>query len=226
VGGGLVDRSRLSRSAIFAYPAARLPTGGRSAAPRFLLPICLPDVILQGALLYRRLATTMGDSRHIVLVHTTDTGPAAWLVSSRTPPDQLITFGPAGYEAYARLRYIPDPTSPGQLETDADISADHPLWASQARRAVNVLADFTETPDECFFCIWEGTAGNVLSAIEQQGPLITIPHRRYVLFTGRLRDYIEAGEGRFDDSGPVPAFVWPADRRWCLRVMSTRTGQG
>lgn len=152
----------------------------------------------------------------MVLVHTTDTAPAAWLVNSETPPDQLITFGPDGYEAYARLRYIPDPTSPGQLETDADISADHPLWASQARRALNVLTDFTETPDECFFCVWEGTAGNALSTVERQGPLVTVPHRQYVLFIGRLSDYIEASEGRFDDSGLAPAFAWPADRRWCF----------
>jgi hypothetical protein len=153
----------------------------------------------------------------MALVHTTDIAPAAWLASSSTPPDQLITFGPVGFEAYARLRYIPDPTSPGQLETDADISADHPLWTSQARRALNVLGDFTETPEECFFCIWDGTAGNVLSAIERQGPLVTVPHRRYVLFTGRLSDYVEAGDGRFGgDSAPVPAFVWPADRRWCF----------
>ncbi len=152
----------------------------------------------------------------MVLVHRTDTAPAAWLVSSQTPPDQLITFGPIGYEAYARLRYIPDPTSPGQFEGDADISADHLLEASQARLALNVLADFTETPDECFFCIWEGIAWHVLSAIERQGPLVTVPHRRYILFTVRLSDYIEAGEARFDDSGLAPAFVWPADRRWCF----------
>ena len=152
----------------------------------------------------------------MALVHTTDIAQAAWLVNSQTPPDQLITFGPVGYIAYARLRYIPDPTSPGQLETDADIPTDHPLWAVQAQRALNVLADFTETPDECFFCIWEGIAGNVLTATELHGPLVTVPHRRYVLFTGHLRDYIEAGDGRFNNSGPVPAFVWPADRRWCF----------
>lgn len=152
----------------------------------------------------------------MVLVHTTDTAPAVWLVSSRTPPQQLITFGPAGYEAYARLRYIPDPTSPGQLETDANISADHPLWGTLARRALAVLRDFTDTADECYFCIWEGVAGNVLSPTERQGPLIALPHRRYVLFTGRLSDYTEADAGRFDDSDPVPAFVWPRDRRWCF----------
>jgi hypothetical protein len=152
----------------------------------------------------------------MVLAHTTDTAPAAWLENSRIPWDQLVTFGPGGYEAYARLRYIPDPTSPGQHEADVDLPADHPLDASQARRALSVLADFTETPDECFFCIWEGIAGNVLSAIELQGPLVTVPHRQYVLFTGRLGDYSEAGDGRFDDFDPVPSFVWPADRRWCF----------
>jgi hypothetical protein len=162
----------------------------------------------------------MGDARRMVLVHTTDTAPAAWLVSSRIPWDQLVTFGPAGFAAYARLRYIPDPTSPGQHETDAYISADHPSDASQARRALNVLADFTETPDECFFCVWEGIAGNVLSATELQGPLVTVPHRQYVLFTDRLSDFIEAGDERFDDSSgrQIVAGV--------LRAMSTRTGQG
>lgn len=141
-------------------------------------------------------------------------------------PDQLITFGPAGYEAYARLRYIPDPTSPGQDETDAAVPAGHPLWAAQARRALNVLADVTDTPNECFFCIWEGTPGDVLSATELQGPRVTLPHRRYVLFAGRLKDFIEVGDGPFDgDCGPVPAFVWPADRRWCFTSDSIRTGR-
>jgi hypothetical protein len=153
----------------------------------------------------------------MVLVHATDTTAAAWLVNSHTPPDQLITLGPAGYEAYARLRYIPDPAYPGQAETDADVAAGHPLWAAQARRALNVLAAFTETPDECFFCIWEGTAGDVLSATELQGPGVTLPYRRYVLFAGRLTHFIEVGDRPFyGDSGPVPAFVWPADRRWCF----------
>ncbi|MFG1869660.1 hypothetical protein [Micromonospora arborensis] len=153
----------------------------------------------------------------MVLRYTADTAAAAWLASSRTPAEQLITFGPADYEAYARLRYIPDPTSPDQRETDADVPADRELWTPQARRALHVLAPFTATPDQCFFCVWEGVAGSALSAAERQGPLVTVPHRRYVLFTGRLADYIEGRAEPFDgDSAPVPAFVWPADRRWCF----------
>lgn len=153
----------------------------------------------------------------MVLRYTADTAAADWLASSRTPAEQLITFGPSGFEAYARLRYIPDPTSPGQLETDADVPAERQLWTPQVRRALHVLAAFTTTPDQCFFCLWEGGAATALSAAERQGPLVTVPHRRYVLFTGRLADYIEGRDRPLDgDAAPVPAFVWPADRRWCF----------
>src|SRR5687768_8035033 len=85
-----------------------------------------------------------------------DTSPADWLVGSRTADQQLITFGPAGFEAYVRLRYIPDPTAPGQEEADADLPADHPSDIVQARRALHRLAPFTTTPQECYFCVWEG----------------------------------------------------------------------
>jgi hypothetical protein len=61
------------------------------------------------------------------LRHCTDTSAADWLVNSPTPPWQLITFGPLGFEAYARLRYIPDPTRPGQQEHEADVPHDQPL---------------------------------------------------------------------------------------------------
>lgn len=153
----------------------------------------------------------------MVLVYSTNTAAAAWLENSQTPPDQLITFGPAGYEAYARLRYIPDPTFPGQAEADAGIPVDHPRWATQARRALNVLADFTGTPHDCYFCVWDGIAGDMLSAAELQGPLVVLRHRRYVLFAGALKDFTEATDGPFaGDAGPVPAFVWPSDRRWCF----------
>jgi hypothetical protein len=153
----------------------------------------------------------------MVLAHATDTAAAAWIVNSQTPWNQLITFGPLSFEAYARLRYIPDPTAPDQAETDANISANHPLWAAQARGALSVLADFTDTPDDCYFCIWLGIAGDTLSTTEQHGPLVAVPHREYVLFSGPLRDFTERRDRRFGpDAGPVPAFVWPADHRWCF----------
>jgi hypothetical protein len=128
-------------------------------------------------------------------------------VNSGTPPDQLITFGPAGFEAYARLRYIPDPTHPGQQENDAAIPDDHPRDESQSNRALGILAAFTDTPKECYFCFWEGMGGHFLAPAVPQGPMVSVARlRRYVLFNGRA----------WDELSEVPAFVWPADRRWCF----------
>jgi hypothetical protein len=41
------------------------------------------------------------------------------------------------------------------------------------------------------------------------GARVTLPHRAYFLFRGAAADL--AGW-----EGPDPAFVWPADRTWCL----------
>jgi hypothetical protein len=37
----------------------------------------------------------------------------------------LVNFGPPDFPAYARLRFIPDPTKPGQEEADASVADDH-----------------------------------------------------------------------------------------------------
>src|SRR4029453_17687814 len=76
----------------------------------------------------------------MTLSYLADTSAANWLLPTGTPSEQLIFFGPAGYQAYARLRFIPDPTGPGQDEGDADIPEDHPSDISQARRALLRLA--------------------------------------------------------------------------------------
>ncbi len=147
------------------------------------------------------------------LRHCSDPSVADWLARSGTPPMQLITFGPAGYPAYARLRFIPDPSRPGQDEADADVPDDHPSDIAQARRALHRLAAFTSTPDDCVFLVWEGYSDIPLPP----GPLAELPHRRYAVFRGP----VSAVDDWEDDMGgghPVapPAFVWPADRRWCF----------
>ncbi|MFT7836900.1 hypothetical protein Q5530_12190 [Saccharothrix sp. BKS2] len=143
-----------------------------------------------------------------------DTSVADWLVRSPTPPMELITLGPAGYDAYARLRFIPDPTAPGRAEADVAITADHPSDLDQARRALHLLARFTTTPGECYFCVWEGYSD---IALPPSGPVVTLPHRRYALLRGSLTD-IAGWEGVLGAEGPCapPAFAWPADRGWCF----------
>jgi hypothetical protein len=143
-----------------------------------------------------------------------DTSAADWLVSSATPFQQLITFGPSGFAAYARLRFIPDPTGPGQQETDAEVPDVHLSDTEQTRRALRLLAPFTSTPKECYFCLWEGYAD---APLPQPGPLVELPHRRYALLRGTLGD-IDAWESDLGGGQSIapPAFVWPADHRWCL----------
>ena len=151
------------------------------------------------------------------LSYCPDTTAAGWLVRSTTPVWQLITFGPAGFEKYARLRFIPDPSGPGQAECDAELPEDHPLDIAQARRALHRLARFTSTPEECYFCLWEGYSDTPLSPEVERGPLVELPHRRYALLRGSLED-IDAWEADLGGGYPIapPAFVWPADHRWCL----------
>jgi hypothetical protein len=152
----------------------------------------------------------------VALSVSSDTSAADWLVRSGTPGGQLITFGPAVFEAYARLRFIPDPVRRGQAEADAGIGPDHPSDFAQARRAVHRLAPFTATPQECFFCVWDGYSDVELPSAGRS-PLVDLPHRRYVLLRGSLPDIDdwERALGSFPPY-PPPAFVWPADHSWCF----------
>lgn len=143
-----------------------------------------------------------------------DTSAAEWLLRSGTPWSRLVDFGPAGFEAYARLRFIPDPVRRGQAEGDAGIGADHPSDFAQARRAVHRLAPFTATPEECWFCVWDGYSDVELPIA---GPLVELPHRSYLLLRGALSDIDdwERTLGRWPPY-PPPAFLWPADHSWCF----------
>ncbi|MGA3564435.1 hypothetical protein [Melissospora conviva] len=146
-----------------------------------------------------------------------DVSAADWLVRSGTPDWQLIGFGPAGFEAYARLRFIPDPSGPGQLESDVELSGDHPSEMTQTRRVLRRLAEFTSTPQECYFCVWDGYSDIPLPSRVLRGPMVETPHRRYALLRGALND-IDAWEAELGGGQPImpPAFVWPADHRWCF----------
>jgi hypothetical protein len=145
---------------------------------------------------------------------------ADWLVGSGwgsdAEPMRLITFGPPGFAAYARLRFIPDPAGPGLSEADVFLPEDHPSEIEQSRIALRTLASGSEAAD-CYFCVWEGYTGSFLSPELTRGPLVTLPHRRYVLFAGPLAE-VERWEDHFGAGRPCPppAFAWPADHAWCF----------
>jgi hypothetical protein len=156
----------------------------------------------------------------MALTLCTDLSPADWLITSTLPWDQLVTFGPAGFEAYARLRFLPDPAYEGQSETDAYIEGS-PSEADRLGTLLELLAAHTTTPDDCYCCLWEGwgelygrTAPlpdlvirtneppeGVRPAVWAPAPMppvppddtpkVVVPHRAYYLFHGRLA---EAGD--------------------------------
>src|SRR5436190_17190702 len=86
----------------------------------------------------------------------TDLSAAAWLVASTLPCDRLVTFGPAGFAAYARLRFLPDPAYEGQGENDAYVDDENPPATEVLRVLLDRLAAHTTTPDDCYCCLWDG----------------------------------------------------------------------
>jgi len=121
-----------------------------------------------------------------------------------------VTWGPEGFSSYARLRYIPDPVSPGQDEADVVLPDDHVSDQMQARRAIKLLSTFTSTPDQAYFCWWEGDPD---CSAPPDLPLVTLEHRRFALLSGRVAD-VDAWPS--SSGGSLPAFAWPDDRAWCF----------
>lgn len=182
----------------------------------------------------------------MVLSWSADVWPADWLTDGDPDVWQLINFGPAGFADYARLRFIPDPTAPDQSETDVD-DADVPeSEVALVRGVLDVLAAHTTTPDDCYFCLWEGwgstlRGGDVTRIANPEtrtvtrgpttapafdltildGPKVSIPYRDYLLFHGPLSDFGDWGAadalpGVPRTDMPNPAFIWPADHAWCV----------
>src|SRR5581483_11732488 len=77
-----------------------------------------------------------------------------WIVTSDIPWRQLVTFGPAGFPAYARVRFIPDPSHPRQREWEADLDAS--LGETQWRALLQLLGKETSAPSDCYFGLWNG----------------------------------------------------------------------
>ena len=155
-----------------------------------------------------------------------DLTPAVWIQDGEIPWEQLATFGPSGFAAYARLRFLRDPAFAQERASDAgqtETRDGREQWPALAAR----LAGHTRTPTDCYFCLWEGWpvarlghVGTLMSSPRVTIPAgAAVPARAYFLFHGPLS---QIGEwdvpwrdtaGRF---GLEPAFIWPVDHAWCV----------
>ena len=168
-----------------------------------------------------------------------DLSAATWITAGDQPWRELVGFGPAGFPAYARLRFLPDPTYAGQSENDVRTDEDAPPETALLRTVLETLTRHTRTPDDCYFCLWDGWGdiwGDQDSGTRRRGPRIApafpasvlrgprvvVPARSYFLFRGALSDFGDwgaadmwPGQPRLHTM-PDPAFIWPADHAWCI----------
>jgi hypothetical protein len=92
----------------------------------------------------------------VALTPCSDVSATDWITASARPWQQLAEFGPPGFPAYARLRFLPDPSYEGQSENDVDVDENAPSETAQLRAVLEVLTRHTRTPGDCYFCLWDG----------------------------------------------------------------------
>lgn len=152
------------------------------------------------------------------LIPCDDLSGAGWIMGSDLPWGRLVTFGPEGFLTYARLRFLPDPTSPGEKEPS--LGVDGPVEYRLLRIAVSVLREHTHTTDDAYFCMWDGWGtAPVLHGL----PRVAVQERSFFLFRGALSDFDDWNSPRMAGipagfAVPPPAFIWPADHAWCVSL--------
>ncbi|GAA3634650.1 hypothetical protein GCM10022223_61260 [Kineosporia mesophila] len=136
---------------------------------------------------------------------------ASWITGSDEDWPQIADFGPSGLSVHARLLFLPDPEGPWQSEAEAPALPGALSENDRLRLALQVLSRHTTTPELAYFCLWDGWG----IPIPEAASLVRVPHRTYHLFEGALTDLGGWGAPS-DEDPPLPAFIWPADRTWCI----------
>ena len=97
---------------------------------------------------------------------------------------------------------------------------EHPRIGSipepECRTLMNVLREFTQTPEQCFFALWEGY-GNIDTRVYAPDARVKGRGRDYLLFQGPLEGVLAFLVNRpFPFWGDSPNIWWPEDRAWCV----------
>ncbi|MDJ0396749.1 hypothetical protein QMK17_26020 [Rhodococcus sp. G-MC3] len=81
-------------------------------------------------------------------------------------------------------------------------------WHNQLAGVVEVLAEHTSTPDDCWFAIWEGNTS--LDDIRATTPTVAINGDNYFLLRGPV------ARATISYRALSPHIWWPADHAWCM----------
>ena len=102
---------------------------------------------------------------------------------------------------------------------------EHPSWGSrphvgtlpkeECRPLMDVLSEFTTTPERCYFAIWEGYGG-LDERVGRGVPKLASPSagRKYYVFRGPLDSVMSFCQ--WDFFLQAPNMWWPEDRAWCV----------
>jgi hypothetical protein len=110
------------------------------------------------------------------------------------------------------------------------------LWTQDATVLAAIARGWTSTPDDCWFCVWDGFGWGGVSvsavftddgeppefveeptrdpvpAAVRDGPRVRLPNREYLLYRGTAEDVVISA----DLAGHAPSLWWPADHAWCV----------
>jgi hypothetical protein len=113
------------------------------------------------------------------------------------------------------------------------------LYVPDAEVLAAILRDWTATPEDCWFCVWDGFGWDTASTYAaftqtghppeiteeprrdpvpgpvREGPRVHLPHRDYFLYCGpaEAATTLASLDGTW---GQCPNIWWPADRAWCV----------
>ena len=111
------------------------------------------------------------------------------------------------------------------LGEDSGVMYEDPPWGShpqvgsipeaECRTLVQTLGGFTATPDNCYFCLWEGY-GDVDKGLYKANARVRAPGRDYLLFRGPVDSIMAFITGDWPFPRHSPNIWWPEDRAWCV----------
>ncbi len=113
------------------------------------------------------------------------------------------------------------------------------LCVPDAEVLAAITRAWTSTPEDCWFCVWDGFGWDSRSVIAaftgtgessevtgeasrdpvpaavRDGPRVRLPHREYLLYQGPA-EAVTATAGLPGTQGQCANLWWPADRAWCV----------
>ncbi len=160
------------------------------------------------------------------------------------PAEVIETNGPRSVRWAEVAKWSNLPLGPGSQFHDIALPEKDPgipaPWTGQGPREgtlsdddasalVDLLAEHTNTPQRCWFCIWSGYGwdnATLLTFLDddpvklddpipesvRSGPRVEMPHREYFIYSGPI-DQALAFVGTKQQT---PNLWWPDDRAWCV----------